>query len=133
MPCDCSRPDLTLVVPLVSCKVRTVWEHSPTRRKENPMARINRGVNSPINCHFPLSYRTCTWRPTRAPTWPRGLPATWLRPPCAPPARATQALPRGLSASSQPGLVPRATSAVASPRQHLQVIKSLFRDFVNRK
>ena len=38
----------------VTCKVRTVWEHSPTRRKENPLARINRGVNSPINCHYPL-------------------------------------------------------------------------------
>ena len=59
-----------------------MWEHSPTRRKENPLARINRGVNSPINCLCPLSYRTCTWRPTRAPTWPSGLPATWLRPPC---------------------------------------------------
>ena len=61
---------------------KTVWEHSPTRRKENPLARINRGVNSPINYLCRLSYRTCTWRPTRTPTWPSGLLATWLRPPC---------------------------------------------------
>ena len=61
-------------------KGKTVWEHSPTWRKEREMTRINRGVNSPINCLYPLYYRTYTWRPTRAPTWPRGLPATWPRP-----------------------------------------------------
>ena len=61
-------------------KGKTVWEHSPTWRKEREMMRINRGVNSPINCLYPLYYRTYTWRPTRAPTWPRGLPTTWLRP-----------------------------------------------------
>ena len=34
----------------VTCKGKTVWEHSPTRRKENELVRRNRGVNSPINC-----------------------------------------------------------------------------------
>ena len=38
---------------------------------------INRGVTSPINCLYSLYYRTYTWHSTRAPTWPRGLPATW--------------------------------------------------------
>ena len=64
-------------------KGKTVWEHSPTRRKERKMMRINRGVNSLINCLYPLYYRTYTWRPTRAPTWPHGLPATWPCPACA--------------------------------------------------
>ena len=63
-----------------SCTGKTVWEHSPPWRKERKIMRTNRGVNSPINCLYPLSYRTHTWRPTRAPTWPRGLPATWSRP-----------------------------------------------------
>ena len=49
-----------------------MWEHSLTRRKENPLARINRGVNSLINCLCPLSYR----REKRKSS------ATWLRPPC---------------------------------------------------
>ena len=81
-PRDCRRPDRIRrpVSCHASCTGKTVWEHSPTRRKEKKILRINRGVNSPINCLYPLSYRTHTWRPTRAPTWPRGLLATWPRP-----------------------------------------------------
>ena len=81
-PRDRSRPDRIRhsVSCHTSCTGKTVWEHSPTRRKERKIMRINRGVNSPINCLYPLSYQTRTWRPTRAPTWPRGLPATWPRP-----------------------------------------------------
>ena len=80
--------------------VSIVWEHSPTRRKENPLARINRGVNSPINCHYPLLLPNI-----HVATWPASLPLGCARP-GAPPARATRALPRGLGAASQPGLGP---------------------------
>ena len=54
-PRDRSRPDR--IRRLVSCHAsytgKTVWEHSPTRRKEKKIVRINRGVNSPINCLYP--------------------------------------------------------------------------------
>ena len=91
-PRDCSRPDRIRrpVSCHASCTGKTVWEDSPTQRKERKIMCINRGVNSPNNCLYPLSYRTHTWRPTRAPTWPRGLPATWPRPMrllCGPPGR----------------------------------------------
>ena len=65
----------------VACKVRTVWEHSPTWKKERGRTRLNRGEDSPINYHNISSLLRDTWRPTRAPTWPRGLPAIW-RAPC---------------------------------------------------
>ena len=113
-----------------------MWEHSPTRRKKYPLARINRGVNSPINCQRPLSLT----EPARgAPHGrPRGRVAS-LPLGCAraawPPAThqrhlrhawAAQALPRGLSATSHPRSVRRATLAAALPRQHLEVIKPPF-------
>ena len=41
------------------------------------MTRLNRGEDSPINYHIISSLLRDTWRPTRAPTWPRGHPATW--------------------------------------------------------
>ena len=44
--------------------------------------RLNRGEDSPINYPNLSSLLRDTWRPTRAPTWPRGLPAIW-RAPCA--------------------------------------------------
>ena len=128
-PRDRSRPDRIrcLVSCHASCTRKTVWEHSPTRRKERKIMRINRGVNSLINCLYPLSYRTHTWRPSRAPTCRvASLP---LGAPCATPTRATRALSRGLSAASQPELVLRAMSpwplGHVSRRVTLQV-KSLF-------
>ena len=56
-------------------------EHSPTRIKRRESTRLNRGVASPINYPYVSSIFQYTWRPSRAPTWPRGLPATW-RAPC---------------------------------------------------
>ena len=80
-------------------------------------------------------YGTYTRRPTRAPTWPRGLPATWLRH-YSPPARDTRALPRGLSAASHPKLVPRATSPWPVrhvSRRHVTLqVKPLFAIFLIR-
>ena len=90
-------------------KGKIVWEHSPTRRKENELMRINRGVNSPTNCLYLLYYWNLHVAPhtgAHVAAWP----PCHLAAPCAPPARATQALPRGLSAASQPELVLRATS-----------------------
>ena len=92
-----------------SCTGKIVWEHSPTRRKETKMMRINRGENSPINCHFPPYYRTCTWRPTRVPTWPRGLPATW---PC--PARLVRGPPERFHVASVPRRNPSWSRALTS-------------------
>ena len=116
-----------------SCTGKTVREHSPTRRKEREMMRINRGVTSPINCLYPS-----ITEPTRgAPHGrPRGRVAFLpLGAPCAPPARATRALPRGLSAASQPELVPCATSpwplSHVNRRVTLQV-KPLFAIFLIR-
>ena len=140
-PRDRSRPD-RIRRPIgrhASCTGKTVWEDSPTRRKEKQMIRINRGMNSPINCHYPLYYSTCTWRPTRAPTWPRGLPATWPHPVrllrerhgCCHVVSVPRRNPGCSRAPCHPS--PCASSAIASPRQHLQVIKTLFRDFINRK
>ena len=60
-----------------SCKVRTVSEHSPTRRKYRKRTRLNRGTDSPSNILLSPSISSHTCRPTRAPTWPHGLPATW--------------------------------------------------------
>ena len=39
--------------------------------------RLNRGTDSPINILLSPSKSSHTCRPTWAPTWPRGLPATW--------------------------------------------------------
>ena len=61
---------------------KIVWEHSPSRIKRRERARLNRGKDSPINYPNISSLLRDTWRPTRAPTWPRGLPAIW-RAPCA--------------------------------------------------
>ena len=80
---DDFRLNLTLAVsPRHLQKVRHVG-HSSTREKEWDMTRLNRGVDSPINCrHYLLSYLPYTWRPTQAPTcvrvvaWPF---ATWPR------------------------------------------------------
>ena len=60
---------------------KIAWEHSPTRIKRRESTRLNTGVASPINYPYVSSIFQYTWRPTRAPTWPRGLPATW-RAPC---------------------------------------------------
>ena len=73
--------DLTLVVsPRHLQKVRRVG-HSPTREKERDVTRLNRVVDSPINCrHYLLSYLPYAWGPTRAPTCVRAVAwpfATW--------------------------------------------------------
>ena len=104
----------------VSCTGKTVWEHSPTQRKGRKILSINRGMNSSINCLYPLSYRNHTWRPTRAPTWTRGLLATRPRPVRllrGPPGRCHVALvprrnPDWSHAPRHPG--PCATSAAAT-------------------
>ena len=65
-------------------KVKTVWEHSPTRRKTCEISRLNRGAPLVTNCvtraHYTRGPSPCepshaTWRPSRASTWahPRGL------------------------------------------------------------
>ena len=104
----------------VTCKkVRRVG-HSPTRKKWRDTARLNRGVDSPINVVTVPSIGTYTWRPTRAPTWPRGLPATWprtVRLQCGPPGRCHVASvprrnPSWSCVSRHPG--PCATSAAAT-------------------
>ena len=62
--------------------INFVWEHSPTRIKRRERMRLNRGEDSPINYPNISSLLRDTWRPTRAPTRPRGLSAIW-RGPCA--------------------------------------------------
>ena len=89
---------------------KTVWEHSPTRRKSWEVMRLNRGAQLSTNCvTAPLSYEGptipvgppyanhphATWRPSRASAWPPAMRLRHLRL-----ARATRALPRGLSAAS---------------------------------
>ena len=102
-----------------------MWEHSPTRRKENELAHINRGVNSPINCLYLLYYRNLQVAPhtgAHVAAWPpchlaaphtgahvAAWPPCHLAAPRAPPARATRALPRGLS--------PRVATRVGPARQ----------------
>ena len=78
-PRDRSRPwgDRTIVARPRHLQGKTVWEHSPTRKKYKGRTRLNRGEDSPINCPIISSLLRDMWRPTRAPTWPRGLPATW--------------------------------------------------------
>ena len=125
-PRDRSRPDRIRrpVSCNASCTGKTVWEHSPTQRKENKLTRINRGVNSPINCLYLLYYRNLHVAPhtgAHVAAWP----PCHLAVPCAPPVRATRALPRGFSAASQPELVPRATSLW--PLRHVSLqVKPLF-------
>ena len=116
-------------------KGKTVWEHSPTRRKENELTRINRGVNSPINCLYLLYYRNlhvASHTGTHVAAWP----PYHLAAPCARSARATRAQPRGLSAASQPELVPRATSLWLLrhvSRRHITLqVKPLFAIFLIR-
>ena len=107
---DDFRLDLTLAVsPCHLQKVRHVG-HSPTREKERDVMRLNRGVDSPINCsHYLLSYLPYAWRPTRAPTcvcaiaWPF---ATWPR-------RAPPALHVGHPRPCHMALEPRRLRAVA--------------------
>ena len=103
-------------------KVRRVG-HSPTREKERDMTRLNRGVDSPINCrHYLLIYLTRgaphghprVLALSRDPS-PRGravriLRSTW----------AARGLPRGLRAVSPPRGGPRATCRAAGfPARHV--------------
>ena len=53
-----------------SCKGKTVWEHSPTRKKKRKITRLNRGTDSPINIVLSPSISSHTWRPTRRPRGP---------------------------------------------------------------
>ena len=99
-PRDLRRPD-RIRRPLgrhASCTGKTVWEHSPTRRKDWEITRLNRGgtiINSlryrpPSLTRVPLypwalqlPSLPATWRPTRAPTWTRMVawpPAACPRP-----------------------------------------------------
>ena len=126
--------------------------HSPTRRKYWEKTRLNRGAQLSTNCvtvptllpgpHYTCGPSICQpylphgaphGRP-RGPAWSRGhLPRVRaLKATCAPHGPPV-ALPRGLSAASHPcGGPARHVSArrrTRSPRQHMQVSNSLFRDF----
>ena len=134
---DDFRLDLTLAVsPHHLQKVRCVG-HSPTREKERDVTRLNRGVDSPINCrHYLLSYLPYAWRPTRAPTCVRAVVwpfATW-------PCRAPPALHVGHPRPCHVALEPRRLRAVAHvPRvaslvsplamSAYKLVNSLFLDF----
>ena len=133
-------------------KGKTVWEHSPTRRKEWEITRLNRGsaglylisVTAPLSHQGPtipmgppLPSLPATWRPSRASAWgrPHGLlprvSATYAsRGPAV-------ALPRGLSATSHPHSGPaRHVSSPPGPARHvtLQVSKiPFFCDFNKEK
>ena len=56
-----SRWDPTLVTHPRRLQGKTVWEHSPTRRKRWKILRLNRGVDSPINRGVDSLY----YQPTR--------------------------------------------------------------------
>ena len=111
------------------------------------MLRLNRGAPLITNCvtapHcyqgplYPWALYLRTLKRHVAPlTSVRVGPSAWPPATCQrqlPLARATRALPRGLSASSNLEVVPCATSAPAapaSPRQHLQVKTFLFAIFL---
>ena len=114
-------------------KGKTVWEHSPTRRKEWEITRINREAQLSFNCVtapplLPGSHYArgpphanpshATWRPSRASAWtrPRGL-LPRVSATCAS-RRLAVALPRRIHAWSR---VPRQLAAWArSPRHHLR-------------
>ena len=119
--------------------------HSPTRRKCWEKRCLNRGAQlcpwAPSLTRVPLcpwalqlpAPPSATWHPSRASAWIAWPPATCprlvhhLRP-----ARATRALPRGLSAASHlRGGPARHVSACnsRSPCQHLQVRTPFFCDF----
>ena len=127
MPCDQGRPDPTSIVRPCRLQGKTVWEHSPTRRKYLRLLRLNRGA--PLRFHSvtvppllpgptipvgpPHAILTCHVAPLTsvrvAPfAWPAATRQRHLRL-----AWATQAMPRGLSAASHLEAVPRATSAAA--------------------
>ena len=104
-------------------KGKTVWEHSSTRKKYRDTARLNRGgAQLSINCVtapplLPVGF------PYANHHTPRGAPHGRPRGPVRVAschgqhhlrlARATRALPRGLSAALHLKVVPRATSAPA--------------------
>ena len=133
-------------------KGKNVWEHSPTRRKDWEITRLNRGAQIWVNCvtahpllpgpHYtrwpsncrPLLQRGAPHGCPRGPAWSRGLlprgralcaSCTSRGPPTA--------LPHGLSTASHPcGGPARHVSArcwARLPHQHLQVSNSLFCDF----
>ena len=132
----------------MSCKRKTVWEHSPTRRNKWEMLRLNRGAPLITNCvtapppHcyqsplYPWALHLGTLTRHVVPltgvcvgpfVWPPATRQCHLHL-----ARAIRALPRGLSAALHLEVVPRATSAPAapaSPRQHLQVKTPFFAIF----
>ena len=125
-PRDRSRPwgDRTLATRPRCLQGKIVWEHSPTRKKNRQNMRLNRGA--PLSSHsvtVPPCYQgpLYPWALHLRALLPRGAPhgrprgpirvasATRWRHLCL--AWAAWALPRGLSAGSHPGSVPRATSA----------------------
>ena len=148
-PRDLRHPDL-IRRPLghhTSYTSKTVCEHSSTRRKSWEVMRLNRGAQLSTNCiTTPLSYQGptipmgppyanhphATWRPSQASAggpsaWPPATRQRHLRL-----ARATQALPRGLSAASHHRGGPAShvsACSCRSPRQHLQVRTLFFCDF----
>ena len=66
-PCDQGRPDSTSVVCLRRLQGKTVWEHSPTRRKYPRLLQLNRGA--------PLCFHSVTIPPlSPGPTIPVGPP-----------------------------------------------------------
>ena len=110
----------------VTCKRENVWEHSPTRKKYREILLLNRETHVP----YQLRYRPPPLY-NQGPTIPVGppliiltshvAPLTGVRvgPSAWPPAtrqrhlrlaRATWALPRGLSVASHLEAFPRATS-----------------------
>ena len=130
---------------------RTVWEHSPTRRKKNKTRQFKMwGAVTHLRyrpqfltrAHYTRGPSICqpsvTWRPTRASTWTRVVawpPCHEAAPPCTScaPRGPRAALPRGLRAASYPCGGPAhhvsARRLPHSPRQHLQVNIPLFAIF----
>ena len=96
------------------------------------MLRLNRGVDSPITFNTIPSITSLHVTPhtdvrVGPSAWPPATRQRHLRL-----ARATRALPCGLSAASHPEAVPRATSAAARHVTSVQV-KTTFSRFLNRK
>ena len=105
--------------------------HSPTRKKNRELTRLNRGTDSPINYrHYLLYYLPYVWRPHGHPrvlALPRGP---------SPRGRAVRlrAMAFGPSCLRAMAHLPRVASTVSSARHVSSAVSlPLFFDFFNRK
>ena len=121
---------------------KTVWEHSPTRKKHRENLRLNRGA--PLHYHSvtvppllpgptisvgpPYAIPPARWRPTRAPTWTLVLAWPFAMWPRLAPHAPRVGHPRPCHMASEPCrirvVVPRSTCRLAGfPARHISTCR----------